>query len=77
PYDASAVLAALDAPTWLESFDLNSTCLSFLSALDLAQSLFLAKRYRRILIVTSELATGITLNRNFTLKPEVATLFAD
>ncbi|MDF5485557.1 ketoacyl-ACP synthase III, partial [Vibrio parahaemolyticus] len=56
---------------------MNSTCLSFLSALDLAQSLFLAKRYRRILIVTSELATGITLNRNFTLKPEVATLFAD
>lgn len=77
PYDASAVLAALDAPTWLESFDLNSTCLSFLSALDLAQSLFFAKRYRRILIVTSELATGITLNRNFTLRPEVATLFAD
>lgn len=29
PYDASAVLAALDAPTSLESFDLNSTCLSF------------------------------------------------
>ncbi|EOA8957026.1 ketoacyl-ACP synthase III [Vibrio harveyi] len=77
PYDASAVLAALDAPTSLESFDLNSTCLSFLSALNLAQNLFIAKRYQRIIIVTSELATGITLNRSFTLKPEVATLFAD
>jgi len=77
PYDASAVLAELDAPIWIESFDLNSTCLSFLSALDLAQSLFVAKRYQRILIVTSELATGITLNRNFNPKPEIATLFAD
>lgn len=77
PYDASAVLAELNAPTWTESFDLNSTCLSFLSALDLAQSLFSAKRYQRILIVTSELATGITLNRNFSPKPEIATLFAD
>lgn len=77
PYDASAVLAELNAPTWVESFDLNSTCLSFLSALDLAQSLFIAKRYQRILIVTSELATGITLNRNFIPKPEIATLFAD
>lgn len=77
PYDASALLSALDAPTWVESFDLNSTCISFLTALDLAQSLFIAKRYRRILIVTSEVATGVTLNRTFAPEKEVATLFAD
>lgn len=77
PYDASALLAFLDAPVTTESFDLNSTCLSFLTALDLAQSLFIARRYHRILIVTSELATGITLNRSFPARPETATLFAD
>lgn len=77
PYDASALLSSLDAPVWIESFDLNSTCLSFLTALDLAQSLFIAKRYRRILIVTSEVATGVTLNRSFAPEKEIATLFAD
>lgn len=77
PYDASALLAALDAPFGVESFDLNSTCLSFLTALDLSHSLFLAKRYQRILIVTSEVATGVTLNRSFPPQKETVTLFAD
>ncbi|MCE0556097.1 3-oxoacyl-[acyl-carrier-protein] synthase III C-terminal domain-containing protein [Motilimonas sp. E26] len=77
PYDAAAVLASLNAPVNLASLDINSSCLSFLTALDYAQCIFLAKRHQRILIVSSELVTGITLNKTTPAKTEVATLFSD
>ncbi|GLQ75027.1 3-oxoacyl-ACP synthase III family protein [Vibrio penaeicida] len=77
PYDAAAVLSQLQAPPSLASFDVNSTCLSFLSALDLANCLFKANRHQRILIVSSELGSGITLNKFKKPRPEVATLFSD
>ncbi|WP_166373259.1 3-oxoacyl-[acyl-carrier-protein] synthase III C-terminal domain-containing protein [Psychromonas sp. SA13A] len=77
PYDAAAVLAYLKAPAHLTSVDINSSCLSFLSALDYAQCLFLAKRHRRIVIVSSECGTGITLNKTTPASFEVATLFSD
>lgn len=77
PYDAAAVLAYLKAPTHLTSVDINSSCLSFLSALDYAQSLFIAKRHQRIVIVSSECGTGITLNKTTPASIEVATLFSD
>lgn len=77
PYDAAAVLAYLKAPAQLSSVDINSSCLSFLSALDYAQCLFLAKRYQRIVIVSSECGTGITLNKTTPASIEVATLFSD
>jgi len=76
PYDAAGLLAFLNAPHYIESFDINSTCLSFLTALDLAQSLFIANRYQRILIVSSECATGVTLKNNQPVV-DVASLFAD
>lgn len=63
PYDAAAVLAELKAPPSITSLDINSTCLSFLSALDYAQCVFAAKRHQRVLVVTSELGSGITLNK--------------
>ncbi len=77
PYDAASVLAHLKAPASITSLDISSTCLSFLSALDYAQCLFSAKRHQRVIIVTSELASGITLNKFNTPKTEVATLFSD
>ncbi|BDU38196.1 3-oxoacyl-ACP synthase III family protein [Vibrio nigripulchritudo] len=77
PYDAAAVLAELKAPPSITSLDINSTCLSFLSALDYAQCVFAAKRHQRVLVVTSELGSGITLNKFKKPKPEVATLFSD
>ncbi len=77
PYDAASVLAYLRAPASITSLDINSTCLSFLSALDYAQCLFSAKRHQRVMIVSSELASGITLNKFQTPRAEVATLFSD
>lgn len=77
PYDASAVLAHLQAPTSITSLDINCSCLSFLSALDYAQSIFLAKRHQRIVIVSSERVTGFTLNKMTPATVEVATLFSD
>jgi 3-oxoacyl-[acyl-carrier-protein] synthase-3 len=43
--------------TSIPAFDINATCLSFLAALDNAACLISAGRYRRILIVSSEVAS--------------------
>lgn len=47
----------------IPAFDIDATCLSFLAALDVVSSLMASGRYRRILVVTSELASR-GLNRN-------------
>ncbi len=52
---------------------INATCLSFLVALDSAASFLATGRYQRILIVTSDIASG-NLNPN---DPETATLLGD
>ncbi|WP_369934394.1 3-oxoacyl-[acyl-carrier-protein] synthase III C-terminal domain-containing protein [Xanthomonas tesorieronis] len=41
----------------LAAFDVNATCLSFVAALDLAACAIAAGRYRRVLIVSSEIAS--------------------
>jgi 3-oxoacyl-[acyl-carrier-protein] synthase-3 len=41
----------------LAAFDINATCLSFIAALDLAACAIAAGRYRRVLIVSSEIAS--------------------
>ncbi|HLO02266.1 MAG TPA: beta-ketoacyl-ACP synthase III [Symbiobacteriaceae bacterium] len=45
------------ADSGIPCFDINSTCLSFLVALDLVSHLVTAGRYRRVLIVSSEIAS--------------------
>lgn len=55
------------------SFDINSTCLSFLAALDVMSYLIAARRYQRILIVSTEVAS---VGLNWEHK-ESAVLFGD
>ena len=56
------------------AFDINSTCLSFLSAVDLLSSFFATGRYRRGLIVASEVASrGLPWDDD----PTTAGLFGD
>jgi 3-oxoacyl-[acyl-carrier-protein] synthase-3 len=57
----------------IPSFDVNSTCLSFVVALDLAATLIAAGRHRRVLIISSEIASiGLDYGH-----PESAALFGD
>lgn len=46
------------AGTGVGAFDVNATCLSFLVALDLLALALAAGRYRRVLLVSSEIATA-------------------
>lgn len=74
PSTASLIQRAL-GPAWrgLPCFDVNATCLGFLTALDLAASLLASGRGRRVVIVCSELAS---LGLDWT-HPEAACLFGD
>lgn len=56
------------------AFDVNSTCLSFVTALDMLASHIALGRYRRGLIVSAEVASrGLPWDE----RPEVAALFGD
>lgn len=57
----------------IPAFDINATCLSFLTALDTLSYLIEAGRYHRILLVSSEIAT-VALNWS---DYESCTLFGD
>lgn len=59
--------------TGIPAFTVHATCLSFLAAGDLAANLVAAGRYRRILVVSSELAST---SRRWT-EPESASLLGD
>ncbi|BCE03141.1 3-oxoacyl-[acyl-carrier-protein] synthase III C-terminal domain-containing protein [Marinicellulosiphila megalodicopiae] len=73
PYNGASILAELKDSHPIASMDINSSCLSFLSALDMAHCAIDSGRYKRILIVTSEVArVGITYDN-----PEISSLFAD
>ncbi|MEL6777634.1 MAG: beta-ketoacyl-ACP synthase III [Cyanobacteria bacterium J06597_16] len=61
--------AALGIP----SFDINATCLSFVTALDTLSYLIVAGRYQRVLIISSEIAS-LALDWS---DPESCTLFGD
>ena len=57
----------------IPAFDINATCLSFIAALDLLSAAMAAGRYRRVLIVSSEIASaGLRPD-----DPETAMLFGD
>ncbi|MCW5202069.1 MAG: 3-oxoacyl-[acyl-carrier-protein] synthase III C-terminal domain-containing protein [Candidatus Electrothrix communis] len=61
PCNAAKILSRLqtDAPSnpSIVGFDINMTCLSALMAMDVAASLLTAGQYKRILIVSSEIAS--------------------
>jgi 3-oxoacyl-[acyl-carrier-protein] synthase-3 len=58
PCTAALIQRALKRPGHpLPCFDINATCLSFVTAYDLASSLLETSRYRRIAIVSSEVAS--------------------
>ena len=74
PHNACLIpkeMGILDAgiPCW----DIDSTCLGFVTALDTASYLLEGKRYKNIAIVNSEIASK-SLNPN---DPKTATLFGD
>src|SRR4051812_26194470 len=58
PCNGALVQRELGAGTsGIPAFDINSTCLSFLVAFDLASTLLEAGHYRRVLLVASEVAS--------------------
>ncbi len=56
------------------AFDVNATCLSFLSATDMARAMILAGRAKHVLVVSSEIAS---LGLPWHSAPETAALFGD
>ncbi|MBU2713387.1 3-oxoacyl-[acyl-carrier-protein] synthase III C-terminal domain-containing protein [Zooshikella harenae] len=73
PYNAAGILAELGAETPVASMDVNASCLSFLTALELCHCALQSGRYQRMMIISSEVAkVGVT-----DTKAETATLFAD
>jgi 3-oxoacyl-[acyl-carrier-protein] synthase-3 len=57
----------------IPAFDVNATCLSFLMAVDLVATMIVAGRYRRVLVVSSEIASaGLPWD-----DPATAMLFGD
>jgi 3-oxoacyl-[acyl-carrier-protein] synthase III len=63
-------LGAIDSG--IPAFDINSTCLSFITGFDTISYLIAAGRYRRVLLVASEVCTGLNWNDR-----ESCTLFGD
>lgn len=74
PENAPFIQAELGARAHgIACMSINVTCLSFIAAIDTAASLLSTGRYRRILIVSSEIAS---VGLNFE-QPDSATLFGD
>lgn len=73
PYNAAGLLASLNIEFSLTSLDINTSCLSFLSALELSQCALMSGRYQNIMIVSSEVATVGIPNGDV----ELSTMFAD
>ena len=73
PCTASLILEALHCKAHPACFDLNSTCLSFVSAFDVAASLIDSGRYSNCLLVSSEVASKSL----YWEEPKGAVLFGD
>lgn len=58
PCNAALVHAELQPPRDIPAWDVNASCLSFLVAVDVAASLLQTGRHQRILIVSSDIASG-------------------
>nr|WP_199066554.1 3-oxoacyl-[acyl-carrier-protein] synthase III C-terminal domain-containing protein [Chromobacterium sp. ASV5] len=73
PSTACFIAHAAGLPAGVPAFDINSGCLSFLSALQVADSLLNTGVYERIAIVSSDLASrGLNWNN-----PEASLIFGD
>lgn len=73
PGTASAISAHLGLPAGTPVFDVNASCLSFLQALQVAASLLSTTGYRRILVVSADLASrGLDYR-----EPEASLIFGD
>ncbi|MEQ1968859.1 3-oxoacyl-[acyl-carrier-protein] synthase III C-terminal domain-containing protein [Xenorhabdus nematophila] len=57
PYSAAHILKESQLKAGTACFDINSSCVSFVSALSVAAGLLATKQYRRIAIVSSEMAS--------------------
>ncbi len=57
PCNAAKILARLATNAQITAFDINMTCLSALMAMDVASSLLVSGQHKRILIVSSEIAS--------------------
>ena len=74
PSNAALILKALDAKRiGMTAFDINSTCMSFLSGLDTVSYMIHAERFNRVLFVSSEVASVGINYRHL----ESASLFGD
>ncbi len=73
PYNAAGLLAHLNIDTPIASLDVNTSCLSFLTALELSHYFLLGGKYKNIMIVSSELASVGIKKGNV----ELSTMFAD
>ncbi len=73
PCTASLIQRHLGAgDSGIPTFDINSTCLSFITGLDLVSYLIAAGRYNRVLLVATEVSTGLNWEDK-----ETCTLFGD
>lgn len=57
PYSAAHILKAGSFPKAIATFDINASCVSFISALQVAAGLLNTGTYKRIAIVSAELAS--------------------
>ena len=73
PCTASLILEALGCKAYPACFDINSTCLSFVSALDVAAALIDSGRYSNCLLVSSEVAS----KNLYWEEPKGAVIFGD
>jgi 3-oxoacyl-[acyl-carrier-protein] synthase III len=60
--------------TGIPAFDINASCLSFVAAFDLAAQLIEARRFRNVLIVSSEIASRALPWKS---DPDTAAMFGD
>lgn len=57
PYNAAHILKASTLPNNISTFDVNASCVSFISALQVAAGLLNTRAYKRIAIVSADLAS--------------------
>lgn len=74
PTTAPLVMHRLGIPEGVEAFDVNSTCLSFVSALDVARARIAIGQNTHVLVFSSELSSRAL---PWDDAPEVAALFGD
>lgn len=73
PYNAASIYRHMGSGRRIHTFDVSMTCLSFLQALDLANLYLTTHRYKRVAIVSVDVAS-VGLNHKH---PEASAIFGD